>query len=356
VVGTTVAVVAVAAGSAAGLGLVPEFGGDDPASRSGGKPPPATAPVTRQNLVDTSTKVGALGYGDTATINGKLTGTVTALPAVGAAIERGKPLYQVDNLPVVLLYGTIPAYRALAPDTKGADVRQFEQNLWDLGYRGFIVDDNYTDATAAATKKWQKAIGLPESARTGSVEVGRVVYAPGVIRVDALKAAVGGDAQPGQAVLTYSGLNRVATVDLETSDQRLAAVGAEVTVRLPDGKTVPGRVTRSQTVVDSGDEDESGKAHPTTKIRVTVEVADQQALTGVDQATVDIAFTAARRDGVLTVPVAALLALAEGGYGVQVVEGAGTRIAAVGTGLFANGRVEVSGGGLSEGTIVGIPS
>jgi hypothetical protein len=59
---------------------------------------------------------------------------------------------------------------------------------------------------------------------------------------------------------------------------------------------------------------------------------------------------------VLTVPVAALLALAEGGYGVQVVTGTATRIVAVRTGLFAAGRVEVSGDGLTEGMTVGMPS
>jgi multidrug efflux system membrane fusion protein len=59
---------------------------------------------------------------------------------------------------------------------------------------------------------------------------------------------------------------------------------------------------------------------------------------------------------VLTVPVAALLALSEGGYGVQVVEGTGTRIVAVETGLFADGRVEISGSGIAAGTNVGVPS
>jgi hypothetical protein len=59
---------------------------------------------------------------------------------------------------------------------------------------------------------------------------------------------------------------------------------------------------------------------------------------------------------VLTVPVAALLALAEGGYGIEVVEGTTTRIVAVETAMFADGRVEVTGRGLSEGMKVGVPS
>lgn len=85
-------------------------------------------------------------------------------------------------------------------------------------------------------------------------------------------------------------------------------------------------------------------------------VADPKALTGFEQASAKVAFTAAERPDVLTVPVAALLALAEGGYGVQLVEGASTRIVAVETGLFASGRVEVSGAELAEGATVGMPT
>jgi len=59
---------------------------------------------------------------------------------------------------------------------------------------------------------------------------------------------------------------------------------------------------------------------------------------------------------VLTVPVAALLALAEGGYGLEVVDGGRSSITAVETGLFADGRVEVSGSGIAAGTTVGVPS
>ena len=54
--------------------------------------------------------------------------------------------------------------------------------------------------------------------------------------------------------------------------------------------------------------------------------------------------------------VAALLALAEGGYGVQVVDGSTTRIVAVRTGLFADGKVEISGNGLRAGMKVAVPS
>ncbi|MCF2533271.1 peptidoglycan-binding protein [Yinghuangia soli] len=355
VVGAAAAVVAVAAGAAAGLGFAPEFGGNgEDGKPARGNLPPATATVGKQTLVDTTTKTGSLSHGDSTTVNGKLTGTVTGLAAVGSIVAPGKALYDVDAKPVVLLQGALPAYRALAPDTEGADVKQFEQNLWALGYRGFTVDTKYTDATATAVKKWQKALGLE---KTGTVELGRIVYASGPVRVDAHKTVVGDAAQPGQAVLTYTGDARVVTVDLDVADQRLAVEGAAVTVKLPDGRPVPGKVTGVKTVVDPGTgKGGGGTDDPKTKVRATVALDEPANLTGLDQASVGVAFTAGKREGVLTVPIGALLALSEGGYGVQVVENGASRVVAVEVGMFADGRVEVSGGGLAEGTTVGMPT
>jgi hypothetical protein len=59
---------------------------------------------------------------------------------------------------------------------------------------------------------------------------------------------------------------------------------------------------------------------------------------------------------VLAVPVSALVALAGGGYAVEVVHGAARRLVAVQTGLFANTRVQVSGRGLTTGTRVQVPA
>jgi hypothetical protein len=56
---------------------------------------------------------------------------------------------------------------------------------------------------------------------------------------------------------------------------------------------------------------------------------------------------------VLAVPVSALLALAGGGYGLEVVEPSGVhRLVGVTAGLFASGQVQVSGAGVTAGTKV----
>lgn len=337
-----------AAAAATGFGSGLRGGGDgrrDAASAL----PPATAQVNRQTLVDAQTEDGTLGYGATRTAAARLGGTITSMPATGATIKRGQPLYAVDNATVVLLYGGLPAYRTLQTGVEGADVKQFEQNLKALGYSGFTVDEEYSDSTADAVKEWQDDLGLRE---TGTVEQGRVVYAAGEVRVDSHEAEVGDAAQPGGAVLAYTGTSRVVTVDLDVNDQRLGRTGAAVSVKLPAGKTVAGKIAKTATVIEPAEGQNAAK----TKIEVTVTIDDNKALAGLDQASVDVSFTASQRKDVLTVPVAALLALAEGGYGLQVVDGTATRIVPVQTGLFASGRVEVSGDGLTEGLTVGMPA
>ncbi|MEU4336540.1 peptidoglycan-binding protein [Micromonospora lupini] len=345
-VGIVLLVAAVGVVAAVGFG-----GAAGDATQASG--PAATAPIIRQTLADAQTADGELGYGTTRTATAKLSGTITGLPATGSTVRRGKALYLVDNEKVVLLYGGLPAYRTLAPGIDGPDVTQFERNLKALGYTGFTVDDEYTADTADAVRDWQEDLGLPE---TGRIEQGRVVYADGEVRVESHQADVGAAAQPGQAVLTYTGTSRLVTVDLDMDDQRLAKRNAKVTVKLPDGRAVAGTISTAETVIQagaSGANGQSGEAE--TKIEVTVAVTDPKALAGFDQASATVTFTASERRDVLTVPVAALLALAEGGYGVEVVDGDGSRIVAVTTGLFADGRVEVSGSEIAEGMTVAMP-
>jgi peptidoglycan hydrolase-like protein with peptidoglycan-binding domain len=351
VVFSGVVVVAVGAATAAAIG----FGGDDGGTADAATLPPETATVDRETLRDIRTEDGTLGYGSDQTLNNRLNGTVTGLADTGETVGRGEPLYWVDADPVVLLYGSEPAYRALSPGAEGADVEQLEANLSRLEYDGFTVDDEYTDATAAAVEQWQADLGLPE---TGVVDLGRVVFAPGAVRIDAHEVAAGDVVQPGNPVLTWTGAERLVTVELDVEDQPLAEAGTAVTVTLPDGSTQPGEVVDAESVVQESSEDTppGQDAEQETVLEVTVALDDAEAVEGYDQASVEVGFVAGEREDVLTVPVAALLALREGGYGVEVIEGTSTRIVAVDTGLFAGGRVEVTGEGLTEGMTVGMPS
>ncbi|MDG4857672.1 peptidoglycan-binding protein [Streptomyces sp. T-3] len=333
--------------SAAAMGL----GGADPAAEEADTLPPATAEVTRGTLRAGETADGSLGYGTATTTESRKPGTLTALPSSGDRITRGKSLYALDGAPVTLLYGSTPAYRALKEGVEGVDVRQLEKNLDALGYTGFTVDDAYTSGTADAVSAWQEDRGLDE---TGHVPLGQVVFADGAVRVDSLHAQKGDVLQPGAQVLAYTGTERAVTVELDTDDQEMAKEGAKVEVRLPDDSTVAGEVEEVTTVIQPAE----GQQEAETKIEVVVGFPDKKGRAAADQyalAAVHVDFTAEIRKDVLTVPVAALIALAEGGFGVEVVKGERSTYLPVSTGLFADGRVEISGDGVTEGLKVGVP-
>lgn len=303
--------------------------------------PPATAQISRTTLVETRTEPGRLGYGDPVPVRASGTGTLTWIAAEGSTVMRGEPLFKVDELPIVALYGAVPMYRTLRNRVMGADVWQLQENLLELGYTGFAADGIYTQTTATAVLAWQADLGLSQ---TGMVEPGQVVFTPGPARIAKHVAGVG-DLLGSDSVhiLNYTNTTRIVTVALNVVHQALAVEGGAVTVTLPDERTVEGVIAEVGTVVTE------------KEFEVTVTIADQAALGALEVAPVDVDFVSATRADVLTVPVAALLALAEGGYGVEIVEGNTTRIVAVKTGMFADGRVEVSGDAIAEGMLVGVP-
>jgi peptidoglycan hydrolase-like protein with peptidoglycan-binding domain len=335
------AALATAAVTAAALGI---GGGSETPQQP--TPRQATAPVTRTTLVQSEQVNGTLGYGTPTPVSSATGAVLTWLPAPGATISRGRAVYRADNLPVVVFFGGLPLYRPLHVGDTGDDVKEVERNLAALGYAGVTVDTHYTAATATAVKKWQKALGLNQ---TGVLDPSTVVIAPGTIRVAAVQAHLGDRAQG--PILSYSGTTRVVSVNLDVALQNLVQTGNPATVTLPGGQTVTGVLSNVGTVATPGED----ANHPAT-IALTVTVADQSKLGGLDQAPVVVAITSAKAENVLTVPVAALVALAEGGYGVQVIEGSASHYVTVHLGMFADGRVEVTGDGITEQTVVGVPS
>ncbi len=362
----TGAAVVILGGTVAGLALAWGSAAKEPAANPA--LPPATAKVTRTTLVETKKVSGTLGYGDAVPVGAARTGTLTWIVPEGSTVKRGEPLFKLDERPVVALYGSLPLYRTLRAGVKGPDVEQFEENLSKLGYTGFTVDDTYAAVTAQATRRWQADLGLP---KTGAVEPGQLVVTPGAVRVAERTARVGdrvGGDTGGASVLSYTGTTRLVTVGLEVADRALAAKGRTVTVTVPGQRPVKGTIAKVGTVATAPEQtgnapgDQAGNAPggsgstaSDARIQVTVTIADQKKLGSLDGGPVEVDFVSHERKDVLALPVAALLALPEGGYGVQIVQGGAARIVAVKTGMFAAGRVEVSGGGIAEGVTVGVP-
>ena len=180
--------------------------------------------------------------------------------------------------------------------------------------------------------------------------------APGPVRVADHLAEVGdvvfsgegqGGVMPGNVadpIVRYTSTDRMVSVSLGIADHAYAKPGDPVVVTLPTNVEVQGVIAEVSTVFDA-----QGLA--TTEIAIP----DQATLGTLEAASVDVEFVVGKRTDVLAVPIAALLALPEGGFGVELVDGASRRIVPVSTGLFARGSVEISGPDIAEGLTIGVP-
>jgi peptidoglycan hydrolase-like protein with peptidoglycan-binding domain len=318
----------------------------------------ATARVERGTLSATESWDGTVEYGAPFTVNSGAAGTVTRLLGQGERVGRGDELYRVDERPVTLLVGGVPMYRDLTVGDSGADVRQLETNLVKLSYDGFVTDSAFTASTAEAVRAWQRRIGVEP---TGSVARGAVIFAPTGGRVDAVHVRVGSAVSPGAPILDLTGTDRIAALEAELDDRDRFDIGARATVVLTDGDEIKGRVRAVRVVraAPGGAAGESGEGpgggETDAESVLDVEVAIPKVRDGLVGAPVEVDVAIGERADILVVPVTALLALAEGGYGLEVVRDDGTtRIVRVDTGLFADGKVQVSGAGIAEGTVVGV--
>lgn len=345
----------------------------DGVDRTAAEPiPVATAEIVRTDMSTVESLPGRLGYGPAVTVKGRGSGTVTWLPQPGAAVRRGEQLYRVDDVPVPLFHGALPLYRTLdKPNTVGRDVRVVARNLQALGYaigdqpdtgervaqpgpkespapdstrvRVGQGEDVLTAGLIRAVKRWQADLGRPV---TGSVEPADVVVLAGSVRVDSVTAAVGDEV--AAPLLAVTPTAKVITLSVEAGEAGGVGRGDKVSVVLPGEKTAKGEVTGVGTEVKPPDEEAGEPGGPPT-LAVTVTLDDPKAVAGIDAADVQVRFAAETLEGVLAVPLGALVALSEGGYAVQV---AGGGLVAVEVGMFAKGLVEVTGDGLAEGTSV----
>lgn len=350
-----------------GISLSHPLGGRHPTSS--GPPdngaPTATRPVTRQSLSQTTTVFGTLGYTGNYTVITQRQGTFTKLPVPGKVITQGKVLYRIDGTPVVLLYGSTPAYRTLAEGATqasvvGQDVRQLNHDLVDLGYLKKAevawAWNDFSWATKLGVERLQDALGVTV---TGTLQLGEYVFLPAAARVTTVPAQLGGPA--GGPVLAATSTTRQVTVQLDAGDQSEVKVGDRVTITLPNNQTTPGRVSSVGKVatLPSGPGQTDSGGSDTPQVTVRISPSDPKVTGTLDQAPVQVAITNRTVHHVLAVPVEALVALSGGGYAVEVVDSNGThRLVRVHPGLFddAAGLVQVSGSGLTVGQHVVVPA
>ena len=110
-----------------------------PATSAAQAPPPNTMKVEKRELSAMVSLSGTLTYqaapdGSPYSVINQAQGTYTELPVPGQVISQGKVVYRVNDSPVVLLYGSTPAYRTLSAGASGVDVAALNADLIALGY------------------------------------------------------------------------------------------------------------------------------------------------------------------------------------------------------------------------------
>ncbi len=177
-------------------------------------------------------------------------------------------------------------------------------------------------------------------------------------------------------MLTATSTTPIVIVDLDVSQEYLVKPGDAVSIVLPDGtSTVGGHIESVGTVAacpggsgigagggasgsasQSPCESSGSGTSSTATVTVTITLDSTSPGATFDQAPVNVNITSQTVDNVLAVPVNALLALQGGGYGVEVVTGKTSHLAGVTTGMYSDTLVQVSGSGITAGTLVEVPS
>jgi Putative peptidoglycan binding domain len=388
--GVVVVLVVAGVGAALAAGVFSKPGrGSGPSANSGYRT--STARVERGSLTSQSVVDATLGKAGTWSVvvpqsssssssasssssssSASGSGSITWLPRVGRTVYQGQRVYDVSGVPVVLLYGNIPAYRDLSEGMTGADVTELNTALVKVGYATAAALgpksgwDYYSGETAYAVEQLQARLGLAE---TGTLSLGEAAFLPGPALITGWGATtvLGAPATPGTVVLTASSTTPVVTIDLDAGQQSEVKVGDPVSVTLPGGTITEGVISQISRVASSssssgnsagGNSPGNGSGSPGTGATITVlaSLKHPKAAGRLNSAPVTVTITEASVSNALSVPVDALLAQAGGGYAVEVTGPGGHHFVKVTPGLFddAAGRVQVTGN-LTPGQHVVVP-
>ncbi|MGZ0193324.1 MAG: peptidoglycan-binding domain-containing protein [Acidimicrobiales bacterium] len=310
----------------------------------------ATVQVTRQTLTETAETTGTVGHGDAVELPIESQGIVTWAPDQDDVLAVGDTAVRVDNRPVTLAAGTTPLYRELrvvgsserdeAGDRlghqTGDDVAQLQQFLVDEGFDDdgrLEVDADFGPSTKRAVQDWQEAVGHPA---TGRVDRSQLVFVDRDLVVEQAPAV----GQPFTA-LTMTEPARTVTATVAAAKRSFFAEGATVDLET-DGNHLDGTVT--DTTRTTGPD---GTTAYEIEISIDAELAD-----GVES--VDVTATKTIATNVLTVPVRALLALAGGGWAVEVPVPNGTELRRVELDQVVDTTASITG--IDEGTEVVVPT
>ncbi|GAA3899666.1 peptidoglycan-binding protein [Microbacterium invictum] len=278
----------------------------------------------------------------------KATGTVTeVVVAAGDEVQQGSVLYRVDERPVVVAQGDVPAYRPIESGVRGDDVAQLQRMLDALGFYSGDIDGRAMWSTTAAVRAWQKSLGVEQ---TGTVGVGDVIFVPTLptrVSLDTEVISRGASVSGGEAVLRGLPASPSFTVPVTDSQAGMMPPGTRVEIASPEGGEWIGFV------VDQRRDEQSGT------VIVSLSGVDDSVICGDECGQIPVTGQAPLPSRIVTVETVAGLvvpsaALVTGGDGqIAVIDEDGERIPVTMT-ASARGMSVVDG--VADGTRVRVPA
>ena len=291
---------------------------------------------------------------------------ITSIAAEGTAVGTGTMLFKQNGYPVVAIEGdpsTLPALtRTLSTSSSdGIDVKAFETMLHVGGFdksAALTIDDHFDTNTAKAAVAWWKSLGVTASADSVSIPPGSFVVVPGGLYAGKALVADGGATVGNAVVLPLTTASRQISTTAPVGDATLT-LGAAIEVLYPDNSTATATIVNVGNVATNASN--TPGATPTVPITLNVDKVPDAYSTFV-QIPVTLRVISQEAKGALVVPVSALVALAEGGFALEVVDGTNpdkslvTHLIAATPGIYANGMVAVTGDKVSDGLTVVVPA
>lgn len=175
-------------------------------------------------------------WAPTAVGSNQASGIITSVKvAPGDEVVQGSTLYLVNQRPVVVAQGSVPAFRALGNGAEGEDVAQLQGMLQALGYFSGSVDGKAGYRTVSSIRAWQKAMGVAE---TGTVELGDVIFVPTLptrITLDGEVIARGKPVAGGEPVLLGLPQSPLFTLPVTEAQSAMIPTGTPVQITSPEG-------------------------------------------------------------------------------------------------------------------------
>jgi peptidoglycan hydrolase-like protein with peptidoglycan-binding domain len=288
-------------------------------------------------------------------------GIVTWLPPIQSSVSRGQPLFRLDNVPVILLYGSTPAWRDFGPGmSDGPDLAELESNLLALGFGesfGLKADGVYTNADAEAIDAFGASDGLGVS--SGTLPFGSVLFEPTPVTVLGYASGLGTSVSGGANILEADGTAAQVVAEVDASEAAAIVEGTPATITTVSSASALGATVSAVSASPPTNLAAGASGSTEGEVYVTLSLTNPPSELPAQGATVAVQFRTAVLNNVFTVPVTALVALVGGGYALQIDEGHGrSRLVGVQVGLIddVDDVAQVTGSDLREGLAVEVPA